>query len=107
MGCVASSTQKPPVSIVPAPAPTLIPKDTSPQAARKMSTMTADEIAAKQQLYDNVTSDPAMQEKIDAIFGALDVNGDGKLEADELKDLVSAYDGRPFDEKAFFQFYVR
>lgn len=33
------------------------------------------------------------------------MNNDGSLEKDELKGLVSAYDGMPFDEEAFFTFY--
>jgi len=53
--------------------------------------------------YDEITEN--MNTEIDSIFDALDANKDGSLEKDELKELVSAYDGRPFDEDAFFRFY--
>ena len=73
--------------------------------SRKSAMMTPDEVSEKQALYDEITADATIQEQIDAIFTALDANGDGSLDKDELKDLVSAYDGRPFDEQAFFRFY--
>ena len=35
----------------------------------------------------------------------LDANGDGGLDQQELADVISAYDGRPFNSVAFFKFY--
>ena len=45
------------------------------------------------------------EEAISALFAELDANGDGGLDQQELSDVISAYDGRPFNAEAFFKFY--
>lgn len=61
---------------------------------------------ARELFYDKVTADSHVQ--IGRIFKALDADGNGYLDAEELRDKVAEYmgiEGKDFDADAFFKFY--
>ena len=60
-------------------------------------------LTPKQQWYSKIIQ--GKEDDIKALYKDLDSNSDGNLEANELKDVVTAYDGRPFDPTAFFEWY--
>jgi hypothetical protein len=55
--------------------------------------------------YTSITSDPAIRGEIVDIFNSLDADGNGTLEKDELREFITCYDGRSFDEHQFDAFF--
>lgn len=61
------------------------------------------ELAAERARHNEITAESTAE--IEAIFKLLDGDGDGTLDASELRAVVAEYEARPFNEKDFFADY--